>query len=165
MAARVLRRAIQQQVCLHKVLSSNIRVCRTNVRMISTANRLLSDKLFSDKHEWVTINENVGTVGISDYAQDKLGEVVYAQLPEDGTELEKDDEIGVLESVKAASEIYTPISGTVVSSNKAVEEDPTLVNKSCYDKGWLFKLELSDTGELDGLMNEDAYNDFLKTIE
>ncbi|XP_033754143.1 glycine cleavage system H protein, mitochondrial-like [Pecten maximus] len=165
MAARVLRRAIQQQVYLQKMLSSNIHLCRTNVRLISTANRLLSNKLFSDKHEWVTVDENVGTVGISDYAQEALGEVVYAQLPEEGTELEKDDEIGVLESVKAASEIYTPVSGTVVSSNKAVEEDPTLVNKSCYDQGWLFKLDLTNRSELDGLMSEEDYKVFLKTLE
>ncbi|XP_060081843.1 glycine cleavage system H protein, mitochondrial-like [Ylistrum balloti] len=165
MAARVLRRAIHQQVYLQKLLSSNIRICRSNVRLISTANRLLSDKLFSDKHEWVTVNNNVGTVGISDYAQDKLGEVVFAQLPEEGTELEKDDEIGVLESVKAASEIYTPVSGVVVSSNQAVEDDPTLVNKSCYNEGWLFKLELTNSSELEGLMSEEDYNTFLKTLE
>ena len=136
-----------------------------NVRLISTANRLLSNKLFSDKHEWVTVDNNVGTVGISDYAQDALGEVVYAQLPEEGTELEKDDEIGVLESVKAASEIYTPVSGTVVSNNKAVEEDPTLVNTSCYDKGWLFKLELTNQSELGGWGSEEDYKEIVTTRE
>jgi len=119
-------------------------------------------KKFTDKHEWVDMNGNVGTVGISNYAQDSLGDIVYAQLPDVGSEYGLMDECGALESVKAASELYCPLSGKVVEKNAEVESTPGLINSSCYDKGWLFKLELTKPQELDSLMDEAAYEKFLK---
>ncbi|XP_067002259.1 glycine cleavage system H protein, mitochondrial [Anabrus simplex] len=134
------------------------------IRLISTTiSRLATERKFTDKHEWVLIDGNVGTIGISDYAQDALGDVVYAQLPEVGTEIQQKDECGALESVKAASELYSPVSGKVVEKNSSVEETPALINTSCYEKGWLFKVELSNPDELKGLMNEKEYEKFLKT--
>lgn len=105
---------------------------------------------------------NIGTVGISNYAQEALGDVVYAQLPDAGTILLKDDECGALESVKAASEIYSPVSGDVSEKNKAVEDTPSLVNTSCYEDGWLFKIKLAKPAELEELMDEKQYEEYLK---
>ncbi|GAB6030435.1 hypothetical protein CHUAL_007307 [Chamberlinius hualienensis] len=134
-------------------------------RYLSTSSYAFSERKYTEKHEWVHIQGKVGTVGISDYAQKSLGDIVYAQLPDVGTKLETMEECGALESVKAASSIYSPISGLVVDKNSAVEDKPGLINSSCYDKGWLFKLEPSNPTELDSLMNEEAYNKFLKSIE
>ncbi|XP_001599216.1 glycine cleavage system H protein [Nasonia vitripennis] len=133
------------------------------VRHIASTHRLEAERRYTDKHEWVTLNGNIGTVGISDYAQDALGDVVYAQLPDIGQVIKKEDECGALESVKAASEIMSPCSGKVLEKNEAVESKPGLINTSCYDEGWLFKIELSDPEEIKTLMDEDAYNEYLKT--
>lgn len=108
---------------------------------------------------------SIGTVGISNYAQEALGDVVYAQLPDVGTNLSQKDECGALESVKAASELYSPVSGKVTEKNTAVEETPGLINTSCYDKGWLFRLELSKPDEIKQLMDEKQYEDFLKNSD
>lgn len=97
-----------------------------------------------------------------DAFQEALGDVVYAQLPEIGTVLSQSDECGAMESVKAASEVYSPVSGTVTEKNADVEETPNLINSSCYDKGWLFKVKLSKPDELDGLLTEEKYKEFLK---
>lgn len=140
-------------------------VLRTEPRFVHTSPRLLADRLFTDKHEWVLVDGKIGTVGISDYAQEALGDVVYAQLPDVGVQVKQKDECGALESVKAASEIYSPVSGKIIEKNVQVEETPSLINTSCYDKGWLFKLELSNTGELQGLMEEAKYKEYLKTQE
>ncbi|XP_075229601.1 glycine cleavage system H protein, mitochondrial [Lycorma delicatula] len=120
-------------------------------------------RLYTNKHEWVLVQGDVGVVGISHYAQDSLGDVVYAQLPEIGTIINKEDEIGALESVKAASELYSPVSGKVVEKNKDVEETPALINQSCYEKGWLFKVQIKNGDEIKDLMNEEQYKEFLKT--
>lgn len=120
---------------------------------------------YTDRHEWVIIHQGIGTVGISKYAQESLGDVVFAQLPDPGTNLKAGDECGALESVKAASEIYSPVSGTVTMKNLDVETKPALINTSCYEQGWLFKLELSNLEELDKLMTEKEYETFLKTDE
>ncbi|KAL4704326.1 hypothetical protein ACJJTC_012902 [Scirpophaga incertulas] len=119
-------------------------------------------RFFTKKHEWVSVKDDVGTVGISSYAQDALGEVVYAQLPEAGTQVAAGDECGALESVKAASEVYTPVSGTVIEKNSKVESTPSLINKSCYEEGWLFRVKLSNPEELQRLMDQAAYDQFLK---
>ncbi|XP_062550288.1 glycine cleavage system H protein, mitochondrial [Armigeres subalbatus] len=132
-------------------------------RFLSTSSLLLKERLYTDKHEWVSVEGEVGTVGISHFAQDALGEVVFAQLPDPGTKLSRKDECGALESVKAASEVYSPVSGVVTAKNTAVEETPGLVNTSCYEDGWLFKLKLTKTEELSKLMNEQQYTEFLKT--
>ena len=124
-----------------------------------------AERRYTDKHEWVSIEGSVGTIGISKYAQEALGDVVFAQLPDPGTALKQDDECGALESVKAASEVYSPVSGKVTEKNDAVEDTPALVNTSCYEKGWLFKLTLSDPAEVDQLMTELQYEEFLKVVE
>jgi len=105
----------------------------------------------------------VGKVGISQYAQEALGDIVYAQIPDVGAQFNQHDECGALESVKAASELYTPVSGNVLSKNSALEETPGLINKSCYDKGWLFTIELKNTEELKSLMDEGKYQAYLKS--
>ncbi|XP_042856581.1 glycine cleavage system H protein-like [Penaeus japonicus] len=134
-------------------------------RYLSTTQNLSAVRKFTEKHEWVDMDGNIGTVGITDYAQEALGDIVYAQLPEVDAEYEQMDECGALESVKAASELYCPVSGKVTEVNSAVEDQPALINQSCYDKGWLFKLELTVPSELDELMDEEAYNKFLKENE
>uniref|UniRef100_A0ABI7WT39 Glycine cleavage system H protein n=1 Tax=Felis catus TaxID=9685 RepID=A0ABI7WT39_FELCA len=120
---------------------------------------------FTDKHEWITTENGIGTVGISNFAQEALGDVVYCSLPEVGTKLNKQEEFGALESVKAASELYSPLSGEVTEINEALAENPGLVNKSCYEDGWLIKITLSNPSELDELMSEEAYEKYIKSIE
>ncbi|XP_055913501.1 glycine cleavage system H protein, mitochondrial [Eupeodes corollae] len=135
------------------------------LRCLSLTSVRAAERLYTDKHEWVTIENKVGTVGISNYAQEALGDVVYAQLPDPGTELTLHQECGALESVKAASEVYSPVSGTVVEKNTQVEESPALINTNCFDKGWLFKVAIADPKELEKLMNEKQYEEFLKADE
>ncbi|KAJ2954556.1 hypothetical protein O0L34_g2840 [Tuta absoluta] len=119
-------------------------------------------RYFTKKHEWVSVNDSIGTVGISEYAQDALGEVVFAQLPEAGVQVAAGDECGALESVKAASEVYTPVSGTITEKNESVEKTPSLINKSTYEDGWLFRLKLSKPEELNNLMDQAAYEKYLE---
>ncbi|XP_043937729.1 glycine cleavage system H protein, mitochondrial [Protopterus annectens] len=135
------------------------------VRSLSTSSQLLSARRFTDKHEWVTVENGIGTVGISKFAQEALGDVVYCGLPEVGTKLNKMDEFGALESVKAASELYSPLTGEVTDINKALADDPGLVNKSCYDDGWLIKMTVDKPEELEELMDEDGYEKYIKSIE
>ncbi|XP_032709792.1 glycine cleavage system H protein, mitochondrial [Lontra canadensis] len=135
------------------------------VRTLRTGSALLSVRKFTDKHEWITTENGIGTVGISNFAQEALGDVVYCSLPEVGTKLNKQDEFGALESVKAASELYSPLSGEVTEINEALAENPGLVNKSCYEDGWLIKIALSNPSELDELMSEEAYEKYIKSIE
>jgi len=136
---------------------------KVDQKLFHTSLRACAEKLFTEKHEWVQVDGKIGTVGISDYAQEALGDVVYAQLPEPGTDVKQKNECGALESVKAASEIYSPVSGKIVEKNSEVEESPSLINTSCYEKGWLFKLELANESELKDLMNEAKYKEYLKT--
>lgn len=123
------------------------------------------DRRYTDKHEWVLVDGAVAVVGISNYAQEALGDVVFAQLPDVGAQLTAAEECGALESVKAASELFSPISGRVVAKNEAVEESPALINTSCYDKGWLFKVEYSERSEVEALMDEQQYEAFLKSAD
>ena len=125
----------------------------------------MSDIQYSEDHEWITLDGEVGTIGISDYAQGALGDVVFVELPEVGASLDKGAEVGVIESVKAASEIYTPVSGEVVAINDSVDGDPSLVNTDPLGEGWLFKIKLSKLDELSGLSNQDAYNKFLEGLD
>lgn len=111
------------------------------------------------------MNGDIGIVGISNYAQEALGDVVFAQLPEIGTKLTQQDECGALESVKAASELFSPITGTVTEKNNAVEDTPALINSSCYDKGWLFKVKIGNTDEIKALMDEKSYQEYLKSAD
>ena len=121
----------------------------------------MSGLKYSKDHEWVRVEADIGTVGISDYAQDQLGDVVYVELPEVGRTVAQNEEAAVVESVKAASEVYAPVSGEVVEVNQALEDDPALVNGDPTGEGWFLKLRLSAPGELDGLMDEAAYADFV----
>ncbi|KAF4517789.1 hypothetical protein B566_EDAN002994 [Ephemera danica] len=132
-------------------------------RFATSRDLLANERKYTDKHEWVQVDGKIGTIGITNYAQDALGDVVYAQLPDVGSEFSQMDECGALESVKAASELYCPVSGKVTEKNTAVEETPGLINQSCYDKGWLFKLELTKLHEVDELMDEAQYEKFLKS--
>ncbi|KAF5918576.1 hypothetical protein HPG69_005011 [Diceros bicornis minor] len=133
--------------------------------LCSFQNLITPMRKFTDKHEWITTENGIGTVGISNFAQEALGDVVYCSLPEVGTKLNKQDEFGALESVKAASELYSPLSGEVTEINEALAENPGLVNKSCYEDGWLIKMTLSNPSELDELMSEEAYEKYIKSIE
>ena len=112
---------------------------------------------FTEDHEWAAVEDGVGTVGITNHAQEQLGDIVYIDLPAVGQTLSKGDEAGVVESVKAASEIYAPVSGEIVAVNEALVEAPQSVNDDAEGGGWFFKIKLSDAGEFDGLMDADAY--------
>jgi len=119
---------------------------------------------FTREHEWVRVEGNTATVGISDHAQQALGDIVFAEVPEAGKDLAKGQEAAVVESVKAASDVYAPVGGRVVEGNAAVADDPALVNRDPEGEGWFFKLELSDAGQVDGLMDEAAYRDWVATL-
>jgi glycine cleavage system H protein len=119
---------------------------------------------FTREHEWIHVEDDQATVGISDHAQQALGDIVFAEVPESGRELRKGQEAAVVESVKAASDVYAPVSGTVTEGNAAVADDPALVNRDPEGEGWFFKLTLSDPDELSGLMDEAAYRDWIKTL-
>ena len=119
---------------------------------------------FTREHEWVRVEGNTATVGISDHAQQALGDIVFAEVPETGKELAKGQEAAVVESVKAASDVYAPVGGRVVEGNAAVADDPALVNRDPEGQGWFFKLELNDAGQVDGLMDEAAYRDWVATL-
>ena len=119
---------------------------------------------YTKDHEWISVDGDVGTVGITDYAQQQLGDVVYVELPEPGKQLSKSGEAAVVESVKAASEVYAPISGEVVAVNGELEAAPATVNEDAQGRGWFFKLKLADPAEVEGLMTEEQYQDFLKTL-
>ena len=126
-------------------------------------NETPSDLKFLDSHEWVKVDDNTVKVGISDHAQNELGEVVFVELPAIGDEFVLGDEVAVVESVKAASEVYTPISGEVIEVNDALEGSPELVNTSPYEDGWFFKLKVSDEnlGSIDSLMTAEEYSSML----
>jgi glycine cleavage system H protein len=112
---------------------------------------------FTKDHEYIVVDGDVGTIGITDYAQSQLGDVVFVELPETGKTLKKGAEAAVVESVKAASEVYAPVSGTVIDVNSALPDAPGAVNEDPQGKGWFIKIKLSDLSELDGLMDEAAY--------
>jgi len=119
---------------------------------------------FTQEHEWIRVEGDIATVGISNHAQEQLGDIVFADVPEAGKQLSKGQEAAVVESVKAASDVYAPVSGEVVEGNQAVADDPALVNSDPEGQGWFFKLKLADPGELDGLMHEAAYRDFVASL-
>ena len=119
---------------------------------------------FTKEHEWIRVEGDTATVGISNHAQEQLGDIVFAEVPETGRQLSKGQEAAVVESVKAASDVYAPVSGEVTEGNQAVADDPALVNSDPEGEGWFFKLKLSNPGELDGLMDESAYREFLASL-
>ena len=119
---------------------------------------------FTREHDWVRIDGDTATVGITDHAQEALGDIVFTEVPEAGKQVAKGKEAAVVESVKAASDVYSPVSGEVTEGNQAVVDDPSLVNSDPEGEGWFFKVRLADSGELDGLMDESAYREWVKTL-
>jgi len=134
----------------------------TDTRNFFVGHCLKSDRLYTQKHEWITLDTTkaIGTIGITDFAQEALGDVVYVELPEIGIHLDSGGTAGTIESVKAASDVYAPVSGEVIERNTEIETKPHLVNKSCYDEGWLYKLKLKNVIELENLMDEQGYEKF-----
>lgn len=120
---------------------------------------------YTKDHEWVKIDENEATVGITDFAQKQLGDVVYVELPQSGVQLEFHQSFGVIESVKAVSDIYSPISGEVIEINQELNDSPELVNEDPHDKGWIIRIKIKDEGELDKLMSASEYEKFLEGLE
>ena len=118
-------------------------------------------RYFSEEHEWIEVDGDSATIGITDYAQGQLGDIVFVEVPAAGTTLAKGKEAAVVESVKAASDVFAPVSGTVTEANPALAVDPALVNTAAESDGWFFKLTIADAGELDGLMDEAAYKEFV----
>jgi glycine cleavage system H protein len=121
-------------------------------------------RYFTEDHEWIDVDGDVGTVGISDYAQGQLGDIVFVDVPEEGKRLGKGDEAAVVESVKAASDVYSPVSGTVIEGNAALADDPSLVNTDPEAEGWFYKITLSDPSEVEALMDETAYESFVAKL-
>ena len=119
---------------------------------------------FTKEHEWIRVEGDTATVGISNHAQEQLGDIVFAEVPEAGRKLNKGQEAAVVESVKAASDVYAPLGGEVVEGNSALADDPALINSDPEGAGWFFKLKLDNPGELEGLMDEAAYRDWVQTL-
>ena len=120
-----------------------------------------TDLKYAKSHEWVRVSGDTATVGITDYAQGQLGDIVFVEVPSEGAALTKGGDAAVVESVKAASDVYSPVTGTVTEGNPALSDDPALVNTAPESDGWFFKLTIADESELDGLMDENGYKDFV----
>ena len=121
-------------------------------------------RYYTEDHEWVEVDGDIGTVGISEYAQSQLGDIVFVETPDEGKELTKGDDVAVVESVKAASDVYSPVSGVVLEGNAALADTPEMVNEDPEGDGWFFKLTLSDPSEVEGLMDESAYAEFVSKL-
>jgi glycine cleavage system H protein len=119
---------------------------------------------FTKEHEWIRVEGDTATVGITDHAQEQLGDIVFAEVPESGKRLSKGQEAAVVESVKAASDVYAPVSGEVIEGNSKVADDPAIVNSDPEGDGWFFKLKLDNQSELEGMMDEGAYREWVKTL-
>ncbi len=122
--------------------------------------KIVAGLLYSESHEWVKVDGNIAIIGVSDYAQSELGDITYVDMPSEGDEIGKGEELGALESVKTAADLYSPVSGVVVATNNAVEDDPSLINSDPY-ANWIVKLEMKDTSELDSLLNAAKYESIL----
>lgn len=121
-------------------------------------------RYFTEDHEWIDVDGDTATVGITDYAQSQLGDIVFVEVPDTGAQLTKGGDAAVVESVKAASDVYSPVTGTVTEGNGQLEEDPALANTAPEGEGWFFKLTISDASELDGLMDEAGYKAFCDSL-
>jgi glycine cleavage system H protein len=122
----------------------------------------MSDVKFSKEHEWIKVDDNIATIGITKHATEMLGDIVFVELPKKGSLVKKDGNAGVVESTKAASDVYTPISGEVVESNQSIVDDPSKINSDPENEGWFFKLKIKDKSEIDTLMNKEEYDKFAK---
>ncbi|HOW34803.1 MAG TPA: glycine cleavage system protein GcvH [Candidatus Omnitrophota bacterium] len=126
---------------------------------------VVKDYLYTKEHEWIDIEGTTATIGITEYAQSALGDVTFVELPKIDTEVEQFEQLASVESVKAASDIFSPMSGKVIEVNKALESDPPLLNKSCYEEGWIAKIAISDIEEKSNLMTAAEYRKFLEGLE
>ena len=122
----------------------------------------MSEVKYSKEHEWIKLEADVATIGITKHATEMLGDIVFAELPEKGSNVEKDGTAGVVESTKAASDVYTPVSGEVVDTNQEIVDDPSKINQDPENSAWFFKLKIKDKSEMDSLMNKDDYDKFAK---
>ncbi|HEM56337.1 MAG TPA: glycine cleavage system protein GcvH [Thermodesulfobium narugense] len=122
-------------------------------------------RYYSKDHEWLEIDNNVGIVGITDYAQHQLGDITYVELPEVGTEIKQFSIFCTIESVKAASDVYAPVSGKIIEVNNRLENEPEIINKSPEEEGWIVKVEISDTSELKNLMDKASYENYIKELD
>ena len=122
----------------------------------------MSEKKYSKKHEWISLDGESATIGISKHATEMLGDIVFVELPEKGKSLNKDDKAAIVESTKAASDVYTPVSGEIIDSNQPIADDPSNVNKDPENNGWFFKIKIKNKSELDSLMNQSEYEKFVK---
>ena len=120
---------------------------------------------YSEEHEWITVDGNTGTVGITDFAQEQLGDIVFAEVTKENEEVTKDDEVAVVESVKAASDIFSPVSGRISEVNVLLENAPETINNDPLENGWIFKITITNPDELDDLMDLDSYNQFVESIK
>ena len=120
---------------------------------------------YSEEHEWIAVDENTGTVGITDFAQEQLGDIVFAEVTKENEEVTKDDEVAVVESVKAASDIFSPVSGRISEVNVLLENAPETINSDPLENGWIFKITITNPDELDDLMDLDSYNEFVESIK
>ena len=132
---------------------------------ISKGTEDMADLKYTDEHEWILMEGDIGTVGISDYAQAQLGDVVFVEVPEIGANYKKGDEVAIVESVKAASEVFAPVDGEIVDANRALEEDPSIVNTDAEQNGWFYKIKVDKLSDLDALMNRVAYSEFIEKLE
>jgi glycine cleavage system H protein len=124
-----------------------------------------SDVRFTKEHEWVRLDGDIATVGITDHAQEQLGDVVFVELPEIGRDVATDEACAVVESVKAASDVYAPLAGKVVETNPTIVENPSIVNSDAQGEGWFFRIELDDTAAFDALMDAAAYDEYVETLD
>lgn len=126
---------------------------------------LPDDLKYTEEHEWVRVEDGIATVGITDYAQQQLGDIVYVELPKEGEQVQKDEPFGVVESVKAVSDVYAAVSGVITEINNLADESPETLNEDCYEEGWLIKVRMSDPKELNSLMDHEKYQAFLSEQE
>ncbi len=125
----------------------------------------MSERRYTEEHEWVLLEGDTASIGISDYAQEQLGDVVYVELPEAGAEFAEGAQVATVESVKAASEIYAPVAGEVVEVNGALDDDPSLVNSDPLGNGWFFKIKVADANAAAKLMDENAYKEYVESLQ
>ena len=126
---------------------------------------IIEHYLYTKEHEWINIEDNIGTVGITDYAQSALGDITFVELPQQDADVEQFEEFVSVESVKAASDIFSPMSGRVMETNSKLEDNPGIINKHCYTKGWMVKIEISRMEETSNLMTAEEYENYLESIE
>jgi glycine cleavage system H protein len=125
----------------------------------------MTETYYSEEHEWITIDGETGTVGITDFAQEQLGDIVFVEVIKENKDVAKDEEVAVVESVKAASDIFSPVSGLILEANALLEDAPETINNDPLEKGWIFKMTIANPRELDSLMNLDSYKQFVESIK